>query len=360
MKLSIIIPVYKVEKYVEKCLRSCAEQDISPDEYEIIVVNDGSPDKSLEIVERIAKEYHNIHIVSQENQGLSLARNKGLSLAKGDYIWFVDSDDWIEKNVLKKLIAHCIKNNLDILRFCFAKVINGKIVRSSDYKDREKKLIKGKDSLAIRVNVMFSIYRRKFLLENNLSFYPKILSEDQEFTPRVWYMAQRVMFINDICYYYFLDNSDSIVHTDNPKTSFDFIKICESLDKFSETIENKYRIYFHNIISNCIAISLSNSFIMDSMDIKKLNIAWEKHSYLFNHLKMSNKLTYKWRYHLFQIFSPYYCQINKVFHYPYRIFVYLTHPKRGLDFLRRQKTRIFTRYYKNKVHKKDEKNFIVL
>ena len=352
MKLSIVIPVYKVEKYVEKCLRSCAEQDISSDEYEIIVINDGSPDKSLEIVERIAKEYNNIHVVSQENQGLSQARNKGLSLAKGDYIWFVDSDDWIEKNVLKKLINHCITNSLDILRFCPAWIINGKIVRRSNYKEKEKKLIKGKDFLEVRVNVVFAIYRRKFLLENSLSFYPGILGEDVEFTPRVCYMAQRVMFINDICYYYFLDNSNSIVHTDNPRTSFDYIKICESLDKFSETVENKYKIYFHNTISDAIAASLSNSFIMNSTNTRKLNIAWKKHSYLFNHLKMSNKLTYRWRYHLFQIFSPYYCQINRVFHYPYRIFVYLTHPKRGFDFLRRQKTRIATRYHKNKVCKK--------
>lgn len=89
LKLSIIIPVYNVAPYVEKCLRSCAEQDIPSEDYEIIVINDGTPDNSLEIVERVAKDYPNIIIHSQDNAELSAARNKGLSLAKAKYVWFV-------------------------------------------------------------------------------------------------------------------------------------------------------------------------------------------------------------------------------------------------------------------------------
>ena len=131
MKLSIIIPVYNVEKYVEKCLRSCAEQDLPSDEYEIIVVNDGTKDSSLEIVERVAKDYSNIAIISQENAGLSAARNKGLSLAKGEYIWFIDSDDWIEKNCLQKIIRKCFEDGLDVLGICAANVVNDYIVRIS-------------------------------------------------------------------------------------------------------------------------------------------------------------------------------------------------------------------------------------
>ena len=355
MKLSIIIPVYKVEKYVEKCLRSCAEQDISSDEYEIIVVNDGSPDKSLEIVEKIAKEYNNIRIVSQKNSGVSIARNKGLSLAKGDYIWFVDSDDWIEKNVLKKITTLCIVNNLDILRIYLAHIIKGKAVKFSNYKNGEKNIIKEKgDLLKIAGSHIFSsIYKRNFLLDNNLSFYSRIsFGEDIEFNYRAWYVAQKVLFVNDICYYYFLDNPNSAIHTDNPKKSFDLIKVCESLNKFSETVENKCKMFFHNKISNEIVNSLDNSFIMDSMNISDLNIAWEKHLYLFNHLKMSNKLTYKWRYYLFQIFPPYYCQINRIFHYPYRIFFYFIHPKQFLDFLRRRRARTIAYYNKNNEHPK--------
>lgn len=104
VKLSIIIPVYNVELYIEKCLQSCLSQDIPYDEYEIIVVNDGSPDGSLAIAESIAKTTTNMTIISQKNGGLSAARNTGMSVAKGEYIWFVDSDDWIETKDRKSVV----------------------------------------------------------------------------------------------------------------------------------------------------------------------------------------------------------------------------------------------------------------
>ena len=92
--------MYNVEKFLAKCILSCENQNISKKEYEIICVNDGSLDSSAIIAEEIAKQYNNIIIINQENQGLSVARNTGLSNAKGDYVWFVDSDDWIEEKFL--------------------------------------------------------------------------------------------------------------------------------------------------------------------------------------------------------------------------------------------------------------------
>lgn len=316
LKLSIIIPVYKVEKYVEKCLRSCAEQDISSDEYEIIVVNDGSPDKSLEIVENVEKEYSNIVIVSQENQGLSLARNKGLSLAKGDYVWFVDSDDWIEKNILKKLITLCKEKDLDILHFCRAHVRGERIKKHLIYEKVEKSLFSGRDALLNGINpcAPFSIYKRKFLLENNLLFYPGIFHEDLEFSPRAWYVAERCMFLNAICYYVFCQNFDSITRSANPKKAFDLIKVCENLNNFSKIVEKKYIMYFHNAISVYINNSLMNSYRMNSVEIKKLNSFWKEYSYLFMHLKASNKFKYKIEYYLFR-FLPFYCEIYKFIQY---------------------------------------------
>ena len=100
MKLSIVIPVYNVEKYVNRCLLSVLNQKVSSNEYEIVIVNDGSTDSSLSIVEEMIESYNNVILVSQENAGLSAARNRGLLLAKGDYIWFVDSDDWIDDDSL--------------------------------------------------------------------------------------------------------------------------------------------------------------------------------------------------------------------------------------------------------------------
>ncbi|MDH6314239.1 glycosyltransferase involved in cell wall biosynthesis [Parabacteroides sp. PFB2-10] len=106
MHLSLIIPVYNVEAYLEECLDSCLEQDIPHSDYEIIAINDGSPDGSLAILERYAAKYPNITVLSQENRGLSATRNRGIEVAKGEYIWFIDSDDWIEKNCLSSLLGH--------------------------------------------------------------------------------------------------------------------------------------------------------------------------------------------------------------------------------------------------------------
>jgi glycosyltransferase involved in cell wall biosynthesis len=115
MKLSIIIPIYKVEKYISKCLDSIVSQKFHLNEYEIICINDGSPDNSKEIVLEYQNRYSNIQFIDQENQGVSVARNKGLDVAKGEYILFIDPDDSIYENSLKSIINCAKKNNLDIL-----------------------------------------------------------------------------------------------------------------------------------------------------------------------------------------------------------------------------------------------------
>ena len=98
--LSIIIPVYKVEKYIKRCLDSIYNQRVEEHCFETIVVNDGSPDNSGAIVRQYMAEHINCRLINQENQGLSVARNTGLDHAKGEYIWFVDSDDWLTKDSL--------------------------------------------------------------------------------------------------------------------------------------------------------------------------------------------------------------------------------------------------------------------
>ncbi len=116
MFLSIIIPVYNTEKYLHECIQSCVDQDIDSNDYEIICVNDGSKDKSLSILKEYELNYKNITVIEQQNSGVSIARNKGISVAKGDYIWFVDSDDFIETNCLGKL-KEIASNNYDLITF---------------------------------------------------------------------------------------------------------------------------------------------------------------------------------------------------------------------------------------------------
>ncbi len=315
MKLSIIIPVYNVEKYVEKCLRSCAEQDLPSVEYEIIVVNDGTKDNSLDIVERVAKDYSNIKIISQENAGLSAARNKGLSIAKGEYIWFIDSDDWIEKNCLQKIISKCVDNELDILGISAANVINGKIFRR--FINEDTATLRGRDVLLSKypqVCVPFSIYKRDFLINYNLKFYVGIFHEDSEFTPRAYYLAERVAYINDVCY--FVNHTpNSITRTFNPKRAFDTIKVIISLNDFYvNNVEIKYSNYFHYQISlninNALSFTLSEFITKDIS--KEINNILYLNKYLFRHLIKSKVLKYKLEGILFYLFPKHTVQIYKL------------------------------------------------
>lgn len=121
MKLSIIIPVYNVANYVGKCLDSCLEQNVKMTDYEIIVVNDGSVDNSLEVVNLYINR-PNINVISQNNSGLSAARNAGMKIAKGEYIWFVDSDDWIESGILEHILREISLYTPDCLRLNYRRM----------------------------------------------------------------------------------------------------------------------------------------------------------------------------------------------------------------------------------------------
>lgn len=115
VKLSIIIPVYNSEKYLDKCLESVCHQNLSENEYEIILINDGSVDRSKEMIAQFAVKYSHIVFINQENQGVSVARNAGLAIAKGDYITFIDSDDSIYPGSLRNILSYIFENDLDIL-----------------------------------------------------------------------------------------------------------------------------------------------------------------------------------------------------------------------------------------------------
>jgi glycosyltransferase involved in cell wall biosynthesis len=115
VKLSIILPVFNVEEYLERCIRSLEDQDLPRDLYEIIVVNDGSPDSSREVVIGLMKEFSNIILIDQENKGVSMARNAGIDRARGTYLLFVDPDDYVGSKVFGTALQIAISNNAEIV-----------------------------------------------------------------------------------------------------------------------------------------------------------------------------------------------------------------------------------------------------
>lgn len=241
MELSIIVPIYNVEKYLRECLDSL--YSISNIKLEIILINDGSRDSSLSIAKEYEKRYREkTLLISKENGGLSSGRNLGLDMAKGDYVAFIDSDDFIDVEKFQKFFKIVQENNLDIgvgnFKYYYEDGETGDIFRSSSVKRGE--VLSGSEFLELilqkpkcfREEVVDDLYRRRFLIENNLKFKEGILHEDSYFTPRAYLRAERVKFI-DIAYYYYRQRSGSIMSEVNEKS-------IESLDYITR---NLYRLY---------------------------------------------------------------------------------------------------------------------
>lgn len=304
--------MYNVELYIERCLMSCLKQDIPYEDYEIVVVNDGSPDGSLQIAERIAKDSNNITIISQPNGGLSAARNTGLSVAKGDYVWFVDSDDWIKENCLGRLLEQLYNQNLEALAICAANHLEGKDIRRFSFQENE--VIKGVDAMLKGKCVCcapFTIYKRDFLKDNNLSFYKGIFHEDNEFTYRAYYFLERLGYTNDILYFVY-QNPNSITRSFNPKKSHDRIIVANSLARFMSNIDKDYYIIYHNEIGLVL-----NNALFDLLESEKritdvFSQDMYKNKHLFTHLIHSNIKKYKIEGLLFSLFPKHTVSIYKL------------------------------------------------
>ncbi|UOB17076.1 glycosyltransferase [Abyssalbus ytuae] len=242
MKLSVIVPVYNLAEYLEKCINSIVQQDIPPANYEIVAVNDGSTDNSLQILDSLSSKYKNLKIISQENKGLSSARNTGIEHATGEYILFVDSDDYILPGTLHHLLSIARKNTLDVLEFGAAGIDqNGKIVYSIQ-KSTNNGILSGEEYLS-SVTYMNSacnkLYRREFFNKHSFRFKEGIYIEDIEFNIRVIFYAKRVQAIDRVMAH-FVQREGSITRTRNfaktKKMVYNILTVITSLNNFSEVI----------------------------------------------------------------------------------------------------------------------------
>lgn len=215
MKVSIIVPVYNVEKYLERCVCSLLNQDLPSSDYEIILVNDGSTDNSESIALSFAEKYDNIKLISQENQGLSGARNTGLANASGEYILFVDSDDFLKTNVIGKVYSKCIENLLDICFYAYEHCdANLNIVKISEPLCKTNRVYTGIELLRLTNDigsVWKCFYSHKLIKDYKLSFYPRITHQDSDFNYAAYAVAKRIMGM-DITGYVYYWNDKSLSH----------------------------------------------------------------------------------------------------------------------------------------------------
>lgn len=272
LKLSIIIPVYNVEEYVEKCIRTCAEQDLDPEKYEIIVINDGSPDGSLAICENLVAEYSNIRLISQKNKGLSGARNTGLREAMGEYVWFVDSDDWLSPSILSNICSK-LESLLDLLWLGHAVEKDHQII-SSSVPMRMTKYCSGQSFYTNHVNsenyIWKFIYRREFLKEQNLFFYEGIYYEDFEFTPRALAVANKCFTFPQVAYNYIIRN-DSIVGNIKAKHINDRLWVCKQNLNFLEStdLDMKFKLSLKDKIA-CTVISCAELVARNNLQFPEI------------------------------------------------------------------------------------------
>lgn len=260
-KFSLIIPAYNVEKYIKKCLDSVLNQTYN--NYEIIIINDGSTDNTSKILERY-KSNKKIKIINQENKGLSNARNTGVSNAKGDYILFIDSDDFIEKELLE-ILNKTIKDE-DLVRFQI-KILDetNKIIK--EYKEETFNNLNGIEAFnklskynLVELAVCYA-YKKDTFLKNNYKFEEKTYHEDFGLIPYIIISSKKVTSINYIGYNY-LQRKNSIMNNTDYETeikkSNDVLKHYKNLIKWSQNIEGDLTIY--------------KSFIANSVILKSLNL----------------------------------------------------------------------------------------
>jgi len=290
--LSIVIPVYNVEDYIEKCIHSIFNQSVSKNFFEVIIINDGTKDNSLKICVRLQKLYPEIILITQENKGLSGARNTGLKKAIGDYIWFVDSDDWIEQNCIDFILKFITNTKLpDIIWLGHNVITNERI--SKCYIPKESKEISGEELYINHLDNLYYIwkfiYKRNFLLEHKLEFFEGILYEDQEFTPRVLSVAKNCTTIPIIAYNYLI-RTKSISNKITNRNINDKIFILEQLDKlrskvfiskrFKNKIEENMIYLFINTVEMSsrfqITLPLNSKSILNKLKSSKSNSELQK------------------------------------------------------------------------------------
>lgn len=247
-KVSVVVPMFCVEQYIEKCVESLLTQTL--EDIEVILVDDGSPDKSGQIAERYASKDTRIKVIHQSNSGLGSARNAGIRIASGDYIGFVDSDDWVNPQMFEKLYDTATQNNADIVVSGHCDVANGKVVKIKKHPLAGQTISSYEEIMQIRKNlyghgvndscveafpmsVCISVYRRKFLLNNKL-FFENVLSEDTIFNIHAYKFANIISFTDGIDYCYRKDEQASITQTFSERKIYQFQEFLALLCKMAE------------------------------------------------------------------------------------------------------------------------------
>ncbi len=231
--LSIVVPVFKVEAYIEKCVRSILDNRRFDSDCELIVVDDGSPDGSMAIVERLCSGRSNVTLVRQDNQGLGMARNAGQVRARGDYLWFVDSDDWLPPGAVERVLQQVSQARPDVVNIDYV-MSDGRRTTVPNHAVPGQ-VYAGLAYLALSIvqnPVQYYVFKLGFYRQRQLQFAKGLYHEDALFTPVALSQAESVVRLGADCYVYNL-REGSIMSAANPaRHARDMLDVARQLDAF--------------------------------------------------------------------------------------------------------------------------------
>ncbi len=255
MKLSIIIPLYNKEKYIDRCLKSLLAQDLSSNEYEIIIIDDGSKDSGGLIAQDYSEQYSNIQVFSQENRGVSATRNRGIEIARGKYVYLMDADDYLARTTLGNLLNICESNNLEILGFNTTYTENGNLTRSSteNPKNLSVKVVDGVRFIgesSYRNEAWWYVIEREFLLNSGIKFIEGRLLEDAIFTASLFLKSKRIAKV-DYDIHRFVKVQNSIQTSTNTKHLrkfiYDLVFAIEEIDDMINNLDSSH-VYYQKVV----------------------------------------------------------------------------------------------------------------
>lgn len=278
-KVSIIVPVYNVEKYLPKCLDSLVNQTFK--DIEIICVNDGSPDNSIDILNEYAQKDDRVKVITKENGGLFSARHEGMKYINGEYVIFVDSDDWVSHSLVEKCLNAAKVENPDVVVYGAFSVRekSGKIHCKRGGYDYAKipKNFNRKNIFNYPPTAWSKMYKTEFLKEHNIRFQEIKNGEDQLFFVHSMLCADKIRKVNENLYYYIKSRAGAITAV-NKKTSLSPVMNLYAIDKLLDSlnIDEEYKKfilskYFKKALSWFAKASddISDRFYEETMDVRK-------------------------------------------------------------------------------------------
>ncbi len=226
IKVSVIVPVYNTEEYLDKCLQSLVNQTL--EEIEIICVNDGSTDNSIKILKKYEKQYPRIKILEQQNLKQGAARNRGVKAANGEYIGYVDSDDWVDTDFFEKLYNTAKKYDSDIALATNIRIGNGKTKKRLDItKEGMYSSLQNKFDVCKQAKnecPTNKIYRREFLLKHEITWPEGVYCEDKIYTLKAVYYANSVVTVPNVNYYYYRRSGSTVKQRNHHNTDKNYAR----------------------------------------------------------------------------------------------------------------------------------------